>query len=459
MGFLSEVLGFKTAMNLANNSSGITGRAFSTVSGNKEANRIDSKLLEEDYRFDSVTFNIINKQVQMIMQAGFVIKTKKSTYQKFYDEFFENIGEIGEEITKEELVEYIIQDMLMYGNSYVELIYNQGNVEKEIVDLKIIPEKRMDYLRDSSKNVIFDMYGKPVGYIMKFPSQVNVENKGDKIPKMYEGIAIKNSNEIFFLPQRVAHFKLHTYGDRTDGIGLIEPAHTSTYRKLMIEEARTNEIYTRGANTITAFVGDVDHEPTKENLTDVLSNISNWKHDRYFAFPYWVKLENQAIEQNDAVDKTLEYLRINQAASAGMPMAFATGAGEATNRSTLNNQQEILELSLEHVVSKFCSAFNKYVLKRIAKSNRINDLAYIEFGDVIVEEKNNKSKRLVEAVQNMIISPEEAREYFLQAEDIERNDKSYEKYISDKNEIQKEQNVNKETEVKIDKDNLKVTKK
>jgi hypothetical protein len=453
MGFVSGLLGTRTSMNLASQSPRSTGRAMSQGSGDKDADRIQSKLLEEDYRFDSVTFNIINKQVQMIMQAGFVIKTKKSTYQKFYDEFFENIGEIGEEITKEELVEYTIQDMLMYGNSYTELIYAGGDVEREIVDLKIIPEKRMDYIRDSSKRVIFDIYGKPLGYVMKFPQSVNVEKNGDKIPKMYEGIAIKNSNEIFFLPQRIAHFKLHTYGDRTDGIGLIEPAHTSTYRKLMIEEARTNEIYTRGANTITAFVGDVDHEPTKENLTDVLNNISNWKHDRYFAFPYWVKLENQSIEQNDAVDKTLEYLRINQAASAGMPMAFATGAGEATNRSTLNNQQEILELSLEHVINKFCSSFNKYILKRIAKSNKINDLAYIEFGDVIVEEKNNKAKRLITAVQSNIISPEEAREYFLQAEDIERNDKSYEKYISENKTIKKATIIDKEKESNSDKDN------
>ena len=144
MGFVSGLLGTRTSMNLASQSPRSAGRAMSQGSGDKDADRIQSKLLEEDYRFDSVTFNIINKQVQMIMQAGFVIKTKKSTYQKFYDEFFENIGEIGEEITKEELVEYTIQDMLMYGNSYTELIYAGGDVEREIVDLKIIPEKRME---------------------------------------------------------------------------------------------------------------------------------------------------------------------------------------------------------------------------------------------------------------------------------------------------------------------------
>jgi ribulose bisphosphate carboxylase small subunit len=429
MGLFSQMLGYRE-LNLASNSVG-SGRALSTGLAPKESDRIKGELLEEDYRYDTVTFNIINKQLEMIMQAGFEIKTKRAMNQKFYDDFFESIGDIGEEITKDELVEYILQDMLMYGNSYVELIFEYGDITKRIVDLKMIPSKRMDYIKKSDGSVATDIYGKPIGYLMKFSNMYNVDNLGDKVPKQYEGIAIKNANEIFFLRERIAHFKLHTYGDRNYGIGLIEPAHTSTYRKLLIEEARTNEIYTRGANTIVASVGDIDHEPTPENLNDVLANISNWKHDRYFSFPYWVKLENQAIEQNDAVDKTLEYLRINQAASAGMPMAFATGAGEATNRATLNNQQDILELSLEHVVNKFCSAFNKYILRRIAETNKIKDIAEIKFGEIITEEKNNKSKRLVEAIQNKIIAPEEAREYFIKAEDLIKNDSAYKKFLEE----------------------------
>ncbi len=448
MGFLSQLLGYKE-VNLSKESS-ITGKSLSSGYGSKDKGRIDRSVLEDDYRYDSVTFNIINKQLQMIMQAGFEITTKRASNQKFYDDFFDNIGDIGEETTVEELVEYILQDMLMYGNSFVELIFENGNIDKKIVDLKTIPEKSMDYLKDSSKNIIYDSFGKPLGYVMTFPDKYDVGGLGDKIPKMYDGVAVKASNEIFFLRERIAHFKLHTYGDRSYGIGLIEPAHTSTFRKLMIEEARTNEIYTRGANTIVAYVGDSEHEPTKENLDDVLFNIANWKHDRYFSFPYWVKLDDQKIEQNDAVDKTLEYLRINQAASAGMPMAFATGAGEATNRATLNNQQQILELSLQHVINKFSASFNKYILKRIKESNGISEVAKIKFGSVIAEEKDNKSKRLLEAIQNKSICPEEAREYILKAEGLERDDKAYKKFTSSEN--QKTNNVQKQQETPSNKE-------
>jgi ribulose bisphosphate carboxylase small subunit len=145
MGIIAQMLGYRE-VSLASQSVS-TGRALSQNTALKEPDRIDGKLLEEDYRYDAVTFNIINKQLEMIMQAGFEIKTKRATYQKFYNDFFENIGDIGEEITKDELVEYILQDMLMYGNSFVELIFEYGDINRKIVDLKMIPEKRMDYIK------------------------------------------------------------------------------------------------------------------------------------------------------------------------------------------------------------------------------------------------------------------------------------------------------------------------
>lgn len=423
MGFLSSALGYSSVITLA--SSKMSGRPVSTNKGARSTGRIDRKLLEEDYRYDPVTFNIINKQLQIMLHAGFLIKTTKTIYQKEYDEFFENIGDVGEETTKEELVEYILQDMLMYGNSYVELVYKNGDINNEVVDLTIISEKKMDFAKNGKKEIVVDRWGRPVGYVMKLPYGTSSRNLGDDVPKPYDKVVTRNSNEIFFLPQRIAHFKLHTYGERFYGIGLIEPSHASTTRKRKIEEARANEIYTRGANTIIAYVGDSEHDPTKQNLQDTLDNISNWKYDRYFAFPNWVKLDTIQMNDSDATDKTLDYLRVNQAASAGMPLAFATGAGEATNRATLNNQQQILELSLEFVLKKFGSAFNKYVLKRIAKSNGIKEVAKITFGNVKAEEKNDKHKRIVTAVSIGAMAPEEARAYILEVEDILPNEKAY----------------------------------
>jgi hypothetical protein len=395
----------------------------------KDKTRFDRAILENDYKEDPLTFNIINKNLQLMMHAGFEIKAKTDRWQKFYDDFFENIGDVGEEVTDKELVEYILQDLLMYGNAYVELIY-EGDINKKVLDLRVIPEKYMDYAKNGSKEIGLDKYGKPIGYIMHLPSGQSAGNLGDEIPKIYKNKITKGGDEIFFLPQRIAHFKLFTYGDRYYGIGLIEVAHTSVERKMKIEDARTNEIYTRGANTIIANVGDETHEPGPNDLKQVLDNISNFRYDRYFSFPKWVDIKTLPIDENSATDRTLDYLRINQSACSGMPMAIITGQGETANKQTLDTQQFILELSLENIVKKFSSTFKKYILRPIAKSNSVKEIADIVFGDIVAEDKTSKSNRLTAAVAGKILAPEEVRPYILGAEGLEPDEKAYKEYKS-----------------------------
>lgn len=420
MGFISDTLGL-TAVNLANAES--IGRPLALPYGIKSTDRVDRRELENDYRFDPIIFNTINKQTQLIMRAGFQIKTKTARWQKFWDDFFENIGFIGEEVTKEELVEYILNDMLMYGNCFVELVYDSK--DEKIVDLTIIPEKKMDYAKNANKEVAIDEQGKPIGYVLNLPFGVSARGKGDVVPAKYKNKVSLDSNQVFMLPKRVAHFKLHTYGERFYGIGLIEPAHKSTYRKMMIEEARTNEVYTRGANTIIAKVGSVDHEPGDQEIQDTLEQIANFKHNRYFALPYWIDIQTLDVQDNSVAEKVLEHLKVNQIASTGTPMAIASCEGETANKQTLQTMNLVLELSLEHIAKKFSSQFRKWVLRPIAKTNNIPEVAEIKFGDIIAEDKNDKSNRLLAAVMKGVLAPEEVRPYILNAEDLQENPEAY----------------------------------
>ena len=425
MGLLSNTLTGKKTVTLAT-SADLTavGKPMGVSVGVKSTDRVNRTQLEADYRFDPVIFNMVNKSLQMMMHAGFKITSEKAKWQKWYDDFFDNIGNIGEEMTIEEVMEYILQDLVMYGNSFVELIYDDKTGET-IVDVNLLPEAKMDYAKNSRNEVAIDAWSRPIGYVMNLPFGYSGEGLGDKIPEEYKKVVSVGSNQIFFLPKRIAHFKLFTYGERFYGIGLIEPAHQSSYRKSQIETARANEIYTRGANTIIAEVGDETHEAGAQELNDVLEQISNFRHDRYFAFPKWVKINTLPIDQNEAVDNTLKYLTVQQATSAGMPLAFATGLGEATNRATLSNQQQILELSLEGIISKLSAAFDKFVLKRIQITNNIPVKANLKFGDVRVEEKNEKTKRLNEYIKNKVLAPEEVRDYAIDSEDVNEDEKAY----------------------------------
>ena len=418
MGLFVKYLAMEKIVNLASGRSLPAGNPFGVIAS-KPTDRLNSELIDQVYMQDSTIFNIVNKQVQLIMHPGFQLKYEKLKVKKYFEEFFDNIGLIGEEVTFNELMEYIVKDELMYGNAWVELIYNQK--DSKIVDLRNLPSGKMDYAKDSTGRIAIDIYGKPLGYVLNLPFGMKPTNSGDVIPEEYKRLANITSNQVFFLPFRIAHFKINAVGDKYYGIGIISPAYVSTIRKIKIEEAQTNSIYTRGTYPVIATVGNETHEATTQELTDIVDQLANLKHNRYFAFPDYVKVAPLEVKQSDIVDNVLEYLRVNQAAAAGMPMAFATGAGEATNRSTLNNQQQILELSLEQIIKNTISSFKKYILRRISKTN-LNDFESspdLLWGDIRVEEKNEKTKRLVGYVNIGVLAPDEIREYASTSEDLE----------------------------------------
>jgi hypothetical protein len=263
---------------------------------------------------------------------------------------------------------------------------------------------------------------------------MSARGRGDEIPEAYQRFVQKDDQMIFLLPHRVAHFKINSFGDRYWGLGLLEPVLQQVLRKKSIEEAHTNSIYTRGTYPVVAKVGDINHEPSEAELKAVLETLQNMRHDRYFAFPYFVEVKPLEVASTDAAENAMLYLSQDQAAAAGIPMPFATSAGEATNRATLNNQQQIFELVLEYYAKEITDTFERFILRRIQEVNGIKDYPLLKWGDIKAEEKNDKSKRLSMAIGDKVLSPKEARKYILEVEDIEPDDKAYEEWIkSEKN--------------------------
>lgn len=390
--------------------------AQQTIKVTPEVIRVDPKELEQTYISDPISFNAINKIGQMIMAAGYELRAKDKNVKETFTKFFHNIGNVGEDITFDEILDAVYRYQLIYGNAYVELVFNRK--EDRIVDLCLIDPKRMDYAKDSTDKIILDEFGKPVGYALSVPYGTDTTGKGDLIPKEYEGKITLGSDKIFLLPKRICHFKLYTYGDRFYGLGLLEPAYKSILNKMNIEQANSNAIFTRGNPTIGVSVGDEQHEPTPQDIKSSLDMIVKLKSDRYLSHQHWIKPYVLESKQNDAIDNTLQYLRLNQTASLGMPEAFATGAGEKTNRATLSNQQQFLEFTLMDIVKRTLETIRKYMLRRICYYNEISEVPTIQWGDIGAEETDDKSARLNEYVKNGVLRPEEIHDYVVQSEGL-----------------------------------------
>ena len=428
MGYISEYLSnSQVSYTLAGENrkaERLTGKSV-PITGTIErgARTINFATIDYIYKYDAVSFNTVNKMIQTIMSAKNSFFSEKKAILTYFNKFFDLIGDIGNETTKDKLYEYILKDLFMYGNSFIENIYDDK--DEIIMDLKMIKAESMDYVRNGSGEILVDKYSRPIGYTMKLPNGISARGKGDEVPEDYRRVVSKGDNQLFLLPKRISHFKINTFGDRYWGVGILEPIVEGVTRKMKLEEAQTNSIYQRGTYPVIAKVGDLEHEPSEAELNAVLDNLKNMRHDRYFAFPYFVDIQPLEAKQSDVVDNTMLYLTTNQAAAAGIPLPFATGAGEATNRATLNNQQQMWELVLEYYAKEMTTSFERMVLRRISEVNGLSGYPTIVWGDIKAEEKNDKAKRISMAIADGSIAPEEARPYILEVEDLIANEKAY----------------------------------
>lgn len=378
--------------------------------------RVDPQELENCYLFDPIAFSAINKITQTIMAVDWKLICKDLDTLDYFNNFIDNVGKVGEDVTFNEILEAIFKNQLIYGNAYVETVFNKKGTE--IVDLFLLDPKRMDYAQDASGNILMDKYGKPIGYTLKLPYNTSSEGRGDPIP---EGSSINLiENQIFLISERICHFKLYTYGDRFYGLGIIEPAYKTILRKQNIEVAQTNSIDQRGCAPIIDYVGDEFHEPTPQMLEDAAEKLAKFKNNKYFVFPKWHKIETVEIKQSDIVQDTLHYLRENESASLGLPMTFILGSGERSNKYTISSLQRFTENTLNDIVKRTLSTFRKYIFKRMCDLKDFNEIPEISWEDVAVEEPNDKAKRIVEYVQSGIITPKEAHAFAIESEELNK---------------------------------------
>jgi len=86
--------------------------------GKNMAVRVPKEELEATYIADPITFNSINKTVQMLMSSEYYIHSAQKRVITFYENFFKNIGVVGENLTMLELFEWLFKD-LEIGRAHV----------------------------------------------------------------------------------------------------------------------------------------------------------------------------------------------------------------------------------------------------------------------------------------------------------------------------------------------------
>jgi len=367
--------------------------------------KVNPALLEQAYYSCPVVFNTINKIVQIIMSSGYRLEGDPDSVE-FFTEFLGMIGKRGGENDWEFLLTKIFQFQCIYGIAPVELIYAKN--KEEIVDLDIIDPKYFDYARDSAFRIAVDEYGNPLGYVQTLPGAVTIpEDKRIKVP---EGVKV-GSNQIFFPPERVVVFKLYTVGSGLQAIGLIEPVYKTILELKAAEEGYTNAAYRVGNPLLFAKIGDEMHEPTEEQIANAIKELEDINSRTAFATAYYNDLQILESKHPERLRSFLDYFIEQIITGMGMPKAFATGSGEATNRATLARQEYIAKLTLKDIIRRTTATIENKIFYRIAElynKNHKKKIAVpkIVWGEVALEELDSKATRITQYAKVGLLQPD-----------------------------------------------------
>lgn len=370
-----------------------------------EIRRIELKELEEDYYSNPVIFNSVNKIVQILMSTNRNVVAQDDKVQSFFDEFIDNIGFSGGELSWDDLLEAIFRHQVVYGRSWVELIHNtKGN---RIVDLDFIDPKTMDYAKTGAQQIALDKFQNPVGYVQTLPSMV-----AQSITKRFqppEGYNISLfSNQVFLPPERVAHLKLYTIGDGFYGIGLVEPIHITARSKVEMQTALVNAMWRAGFPTPVLKVGDREHEPTTAQVKKSFDKLKKMNYKYGFAMPFHNELQFLEAKHPEKLKEHLNYFIDQEITGLGLAKAFATGSGEAgTNRAILTRQEYVLKLTLKDIIIRTSRNIEAKLFHRIAQLEGFKETPRLKWGEVVLQELDSKAIRLIGYAKAGLLRPDE----------------------------------------------------
>lgn len=418
-----------------------------SIDNKSTSNENTKKIIYELSTKDWFTFATINVCSITFSRPKFKIISTNQKAINEWNTFFDKITMYGTNTSLRRLRSEVKRDAITYGAGYLEYVYDQTG--RYILDLKRVDAAKIEHAKDRYGNLIMNNLGLSIGYVLHLGADKDPRSKGDPVPYEYTDRIRLNNGDVFIDPLRIAEFPLIKSGNDTEAIGLIEPAILQAQRRMKLETAQVNALWIRGTAPIFTYVGDTTHEPTPQMMDDAVDAITELKSSQAMAFPYYNKVDSIKIEMDDSMKDVMNSLMFGQAGASGAPLPFVTSQGEATNRSTLATQKVMFESNIQSFVDNFDEDWNNQVMKRVSEVNGLRE-AKIVSERLDIGDKLEFSTRISKYIDLNLISKKEARNALFRIEDIERDDESYEKELTEKVIQEKEtlQDINEENSLK-----------
>ncbi|MGD2072507.1 MAG: phage portal protein [Candidatus Thorarchaeota archaeon] len=378
----------------------------------------DFDLYEALYKTDSLVFRGVNITAHHVMQPGFIIEGGSKTNRQLIEDWVQYIG-------LETLLHDTVKSLLIWGNSFFEIVRDSKNDDFGIIDLKSIPPSTMYVYRTETGDVI--------GYIQIPKTRRNIRGYNFpkrphfRIPKTTKKDDLKTEKKrgwkgqvrdawdgaVPFDEKEIIHVKLNAAPGAEYGLSVIEPMMTALtiYQGMRIDIGVISRRY--ASPKILWLVGD-ETMPANDQMMDDFRrymNISNIGDD--VVIPAWVSFEVLgAGESTMNIQPYLQLLRDDVFAGLSVPEILMGGTIKGTLASaevqleSFSRRIVVIQRKIAHMVRRQVFPL---VLGMEGPLTRLqwNSIPRVVFRPIETEEQRYlRAKNLYDSY---VISKEEAR--------------------------------------------------
>ncbi len=357
--------------------SSVTGN-FGDIQGNS-TKRLSPENAERLYRMSPYAFRAPQIRAGKVFARGFSISAKSAHVKKETEEKLN-------ELTFALKGRHWSINADVFGNGFMEIV-EDGN---DIVDLKMVHPKTIDFKRDASKKIEFDTNGRPVKY---------VQNLG--------GIGTK---EIPLPIESIMHLGYFFIGDELLSNSLYQSIADSIHRELNIEWSIAESIWRNAWPRLDFTVGTIDNPPTEDQITFISNEVEDLNAKNEFVHGPEVSvtvLEPRSPASFDSFSKT--FLRAI-VSGTGVPEVLLLGNGEGTNKATADVQAREFQAEIENMQISIKHEVETKLFKKLAELRGWSEIPKLEWNEMLEEEQAVKTGWVVTLLKNGVITIPESRE-------------------------------------------------
>lgn len=338
--------------------------------------RIAFEDLETIYFDHPIGFRGVNHLITETMSAGYSIASDDEKAKKRIEDW---IAELEKPF--DETLEKIMQQLLVGGNCFIELIMNA--TKSKVFDIALMDPNSIDYLRHETD----------LNKILRDPKT--------KLPMGYKQKDHSGWEEKVFPYEDVAHFGLHKISNSLIAVGLIEPTFSTFERLRKIEDSLAEAIYRHGFSNWEVVCGDMEHPPSAEDIDigkqmgdDIVAGQDVLVHG---PMQNMNRHEPSKIKEMSA---SLDYYLHLICAGFGIDKQTLLGSGEGANKATQRELGTTKEKHVRALQNSLSSNFQNLIFAVVLKKNYNQEAdVWIEWGELRPEDKTLKVDRLTKLMQ------------------------------------------------------------